>query len=550
MNAGDPMSFNPNGDNVVAGFVVFVIIQFTVGFFVTGMILMACSRRLGHVKRFNWMDCGNCGVESNDITEDEKEDSHVMVGIVGAPSFRTEDDVRPPSCTCCEFDDDDDDDLTDEPNWVGSQEIVRRDSWCSSVKYVYKRGPCVYYTSTFLLGISFVVIVTVLGVWVGRAIAVSSVSQCAPYGDTRIGFLGCVSNDDGSYVGGYTCSGCAGIGFLIFGIPLLGALMIGVIVFLFIKRCRRMYARMNRSIRTICCKPIKENICWKYLVMPIWYVAFTLIMIGLLYLYAVPFTNIVGQALFADFKCPEDSGVWQVCGRMRQDGLGFDSTYHFDPDGSLAPAGFLVFMIIQSTVGFLLLASILAINSRRKGYIKRCDYSDCCLSFIGGLYYLSDDNWTEVTEEQDYTCYGGLSRYRRGGQCMYYNFTWLFITSIIVSTIVIGTYGGRAIAVNQIAQCMPFHNTSIGLYGCVSDQDGSYVGGKGCTDCAGVGFGILGIPLLIMEVIMVGIYFFVKGWCRLCREAKDDIQIDNRRDVDEIDSSPVEADFDRSMIEL
>ncbi|GAG57756.1 unnamed protein product, partial [marine sediment metagenome] len=395
-----------------------------------------CSNKYGHVKKFNWMDCAQCGVMYNELTDVEM-DRDTVVGVpMGhrVESFNNDnDDHQTSNCFCCRFEENDDDYSTDEVNWIGSQEINRQQGCMSPITYIYKPRPCLYYTSVFFLIISAISTVAILGTWIGRLIAVSSISQCTPYIDTKIGFSGCVSNQDGSYVGGHTCSGCAGFGFLIFAIPLLAIELICVIIFMFVKRCRR----INREADGC-------SIFWKYLLMPIYYVILAMVIIGLLYLYAVPFTNVVGQALFADFKCPDDSGIWQICGRSRQDGYGSDSTFHFDHNGDNAVVGFLVFLIIQSTIGLFILAIIMFICSRMKGYVKKYKFDDILRDSL-----VKGDNWIKVTYNQDYVCCGYLSKCRAYGPSFYYGSVSCFIFSIVIFTVVIGVYCGRAIAVTN-----------------------------------------------------------------------------------------------------
>ena len=197
---------------------------------------------------------------------------------------------------------------------------------------------------------------------------------------------------------------------------------------------------------------------------------------------------------------------------MRQDGIGSASSTHFDLNGDIAIVGFLVFLIIQSTIGLFILASVFAICSRRKGYVKRYSCYDC---WMPGPSIIDNGNWVKVTDDQNYVCCGGLSKCRSYGPTFYYSSMLLFMISIVFTTVVVGVYGGRAIAVNNMEQCMPYRNTSIGLLGCVDHQSGSYVGDRDCTNCAGVGFGILGFSLFAIELIVVAIYFFSKGWCGL-----------------------------------
>jgi hypothetical protein len=93
------------------------------------------------------------------------------------------------------------------------------------------------------------------------------------------------------------------------------------------------------------------------------------------YLYLVPFTNIVGEALFADYRCYPGTSVWGVCGRLTYNR---DRSYYFDPNGGDVAAGFFVWVLVQVTVGFALLATVLQLHSRRVGYINTYKCDDFC----------------------------------------------------------------------------------------------------------------------------------------------------------------------------
>ena len=97
-------------------------------------------------------------------------------------------------------------------------------------------------------------------------------------------------------------------------------------------------------------RPKNENLIWIYFLRPISYILTVIALLGLTYLYLVPFTNLVGMGLFADYNCPTNSGVWGHC----------------DPVG----LGVFAFTIIQATLGLWILGFIFYGCSRRKGYIK------------------------------------------------------------------------------------------------------------------------------------------------------------------------------------
>jgi len=265
-----------------------------------------------------------------------------------------------------------------------------------------------------------------------------------------------------------------------------------------------------------------RNIFWKYLGRPVCYIFGIPIAMALIYLYLVPFTNVIGQALFADYKCPVETGIWQVCGQK------WVTENSFNPDGSDVGVGFLVFLLIQGTIGFFLLSLYMFGHSRKKGYVKqfRC-FDFWCSCFDNHM--ADEDNWHQVTDDQTYL----NDRYCKAGPCLFYNASWIFAFSIILSTIMIGIWFGRYIAVHSISQCIPYVDTKIGMYGCVSNTNGAYVGGKDCINCAGTGFGILGMPLLIAEVLVIVIYYFIKNCRTLFIEEKIKLEREKKQEISE-----------------
>jgi len=138
------------------------------------------------------------------------------------------------------------------------------------------------------------------------------------------------------------------------------------------------------------------------------------------------------------------------------------------------------------------------------------------------------DNWINRNGvEQDTCCYTCCYTFENG-QCLYYHALWFFGTGLILSTLIFGIYVGRLIAVNTLSRCKPFVDTNIGLHGCVSNVDGTYIGGKACTDCGGYGFLILAIPLFILEMLIVAFYVCIKR-CRIrFRDMKSELEIEQR----------------------
>jgi len=262
---------------------------------------------------------------------------------------------------------------------------------------------------------------------------------------------------------------------------------------------------------SIISKPRAENILWIYILRPIFWVLLVASLAAATYLYLVPFTNVVGMGLFADYTCPATTGVWQVCGRLAVAG-------RFDPNGTVVIVGFFVFLIILSTIGMYIFGIICYIFSRRKGYVKRftwgnfCDAYCCCES----ANYI--DEWVQTdTVHQEYECLECCG----SGPYLYFTSTIMFAIATFMSTIIVGIWFGRYIAVNTNTYCSQYQNTKIGLYGCVSNVNQQYVGGQDCMNCAGLGFAILGIPLLIAELLAISMFICLKKCRVMYREAKN-----------------------------
>ena len=291
--------------------------------------------------------------------------------------------------------------------------------------------------------------------------------------------------------------------------------------------------------KAICCKPRDNNICWNYVVYPVFWTFVALISLGILYLYLVPFTNVVGHALFADYTCPPETGVWQVCGRIKAFKKQFD---HSEDDVSV---GFMVFLIIQITIGCFIIACLLAIFSRRKGRVRYFDSE----SFFCTWSWSNNDanNWIPV-DDVDQSCYCDSTL--ANGSCLYYHAVWFFAIPIFFTTMIVGIYGGRFIAVNNLPQCTPYSDTRIGLYGCVSNTNGSYVGGKACTDCAGYGFLILCIPLFIVELLIITFYVCIKRCRTRFREIKERLGAEKTREFERRQQNQSLENFEGSGIVL
>ncbi len=277
----------------------------------------------------------------------------------------------------------------------------------------------------------------------------------------------------------------------------------------------------------------EENIFWTYILRPIIYILLCIIIFGLLYLYCVPLTNIVGMGLFADYKCPTNSGVWGACG--------YTNGNTFDPNGSIVIVGFFVFLITLSTVGLYILGTSLYISSRRKGYVKKFHWDTCCSSYCCELPERNID-WIKTDNDQNYDCCGGSCP---SGPYQYYTATICFAIATFISTIFIGTWVGRYIAVNSVSYCLPYQNTRIGLYGCVSTlvNTTTYVGGQNCNNCAGMGFAILGIPLFAIELLSISIFICLKKCKILYNNIKNDlVQKDLQKNAESVIDSTINKD--------
>jgi hypothetical protein len=275
-------------------------------------------------------------------------------------------------------------------------------------------------------------------------------------------------------------------------------------------------------------KPKSENIFWIYILRPISVIILAAIASGATYLYLVPFTNIVGTGLFADYTCPASTGVWQVCGRM--DTL----STKFDSNGTNVAAGFFVFLIIQATVGLYIASIILYACSRRKGYIRKFTWKNCRNSYFCWESPDNNDDWIQTDKDQLYKC---GSYYCGCGPYVYYTFTICLSIATFLTTIFIGVWVGRYIAVQTVPSCTAYKNTRIGLLGCVSNANGQYVGGQDCNNCAGIGFAILALPILIVEILVIFFYLFVKRCCSIYKETKDRLERENQEQLQEVNNS-------------
>lgn len=269
-------------------------------------------------------------------------------------------------------------------------------------------------------------------------------------------------------------------------------------------------------------KPKNENILWIYFLRPILFVLISLIILAALYLYLVPLTNIVGMGLFADYICPTSSGVWGICGRISKNLR--TGVYKFDPNGDDIAVGFFVFLLTLVTCGLYILGTILYISSRNKGYVKKFDHKLCFNVYCGcgDTYTNYDELYNNVwhpTNKNKFCC--GYE----SGLYMYYTSMVCFTIATFVSSIMLSVWVGRYISIISIPQCMPYINTRIGLYGCVSSLNttfGQYVGGQNCNDCAGIGFAILWPPLL--GIILLSI--FILKCVKKCKENYNIIKLD------------------------
>ena len=277
-----------------------------------------------------------------------------------------------------------------------------------------------------------------------------------------------------------------------------------------------------------CCHVLKEMGAFQKIARVFLVTMAILVSMAAFYLYIIPFTNIVGFLLFGDYKCASE-GVWGAC-TAKTPGA---APNKWEPAG----VGFLVFLMIQTSLGAILLAIVMKIIGSYYGYFAYFpDFQErCCvcrdgLCEIGGgcnrdyeydeqpgayARYPFPSSWVKRRPSPHLFCSNG-----RVGSCLTIYSSGTFIFGLFFSTLYIGIWGGRAIAVQVVPACLPFKNSQIGVYGCV--ENGAYVGGELCkTHCTGVGFAILGLPLfalhLIIPLIMWGIWNFVHSF----RETRD-----------------------------
>lgn len=283
----------------------------------------------------------------------------------------------------------------------------------------------------------------------------------------------------------------------------------------FPKICHFMEGSSDQEITVtncqVCChiltkRPLKSNVIWYPVVVLLTWV----LVLGSLYLYLVPFTNLVGQALFADFHCHPYGNVWGVCGITNVE------TGRYYPDDGDVSAGFLVFIINLITVGFLLVGVALLARSRQFGYFK----THRCLDICGTCYKGPDHFNGQMHPYLDYTrsvwvktrtdqvvCHSNLCCDDiQAGPCMSMFSDWALAISVISISCIVGIWGGRAIAVSTVDVCLPYADTLIGLYGCVDTRTGHYVGEPTCDRCAAIGFVILGCPLLFLAFLVMIIH--------------------------------------------
>lgn len=246
-------------------------------------------------------------------------------------------------------------------------------------------------------------------------------------------------------------------------------------------------------------RPRNENLLWIYFLRPLVYILGFVVLIGLVYLYTVPFTNVVGMGLFGDFTCP--NGVWIHCNPV--------------------DIGLFAFLIIQATLGLWILAFVFYGLSRRKGYIKKWRWRDCCRSAYCYGHPSSIKEWTKTdpNDRYNFLCFNCAA-----GPFLYVNSTILFFVAAIATATLIGIYGGHQIAINTIPKCMQYVNTTLGVHGCM--ENGGYVD-NGCKSCTGLGFAILGIPLYLTIFISIYFYIVIKKCRAMYNEIKEEIQLED-----------------------
>lgn len=238
------------------------------------------------------------------------------------------------------------------------------------------------------------------------------------------------------------------------------------------------------------------------MVKPLLVVATILAALASVYLYLVPFTNVIGMRLFADYKCADGGGVWSICGRVTPG----------SPDVAFA---FLVFLIVQSTVGITVLGLLLYGCSRRNGHLTK--FSAACFCCMR-----EDDVTDEWVYDGGYIrgqafCYDcspcgcGSCSPCACGACLAYGGISMMVAGVVISTIFAGSWIGRAVAVKTIGVCIPYANTLIGVRGCVDVATNSYLNSVDCNNCVGIGFGLVALPALIVEVVLVALVGAVKA---------------------------------------
>lgn len=284
-------------------------------------------------------------------------------------------------------------------------------------------------------------------------------------------------------------------------------------------------------------KPKNENIFWLYILRPLLWFLVSVVAGAATYLYLVPLTNIVGMGLFADYTCP-NTGVWQVCGR--------ETNGQFDPNGQDVAVGFFVFLIVLSTVGLYIVGTIFYICSRRKGYVKRFAWSDCC-----NVYWCCEgprgtEEWVVTDDTPSFTDCDGSEYF--AGPYLYFTSTILFAIATFMTTIIVGIWVGRFVAVNTNTPCLPYQNTRIGLYGCVN-SNGQYVGGQDCKNCAGLGFAILGLPLFIVEFFAISIFICMKKCRTQYKATKERLRLEQDQAL-AVDNSGIECNICNELLQV
>jgi hypothetical protein len=269
--------------------------------------------------------------------------------------------------------------------------------------------------------------------------------------------------------------------------------------------------------KKLCCVPRHENIFWSALKPLLWCMA-AVTALGALYLWCVPLTNVMGQVLFADFKCYAGDSIWGVCGKT------YDLRGRFDPNGTGVVVGFLVFLMIQSSMGALVIATTLYMSSRYYGrlydYPQRMNGEICCASCFSDA---EDRSWYWIPRDLSVDSSVDNEDATWCGAYLQINSIGFAIFGIFCLTIYIGVWGGRAIAMQVHHTCIPYKATQLGFYGCV-DAAGAYVGGDTCRNCAGIGFAILGLPLFFLHLLIPLLWICFRRIYKAYRKTKRDLQ--------------------------